>query len=304
MNLQLRGLLAAPHTPFDAAGDVNLSVIPKQAAALVRNGVAGAFVCGTTGEGLSLTIAERMAVLDAWLAAKPAGFHVIAHVGAAAERDAIALTKHAVASGADAVAALPCFYHRPSGLDAAIDSFAAIADAASGIPTYYYHLPGLTQVDFSMMDFIGKASVLENFAGCKYSKPDLIEYAQLVREYGSVYDLPWGCDEHYLSATLAGAITFVGSTYNHSALLYHKLQSAIDAGRLTHARELSGNVQQLIRMLVTGGVIPTQKCLLDAVGIPVGGVRSPLRFSGDASLIPNLLATGWIDAEPASFTAN
>ena len=73
MNLQLRGLLAAPHTPFDMAGDVNLSVIPMQAAALVRNGVAGAFVCGTTGEGLSLTLSERMAVLDTWLAATPPG---------------------------------------------------------------------------------------------------------------------------------------------------------------------------------------------------------------------------------------
>ncbi len=297
MNLPLRGLLAAPHTPFDTAGDVNLSVIPKQAAALVRNGVAGAFVCGTTGEGLSLTIAERMAVLDAWLAAKSAGFHVIAHVGAAAERDAIALTKHAVASGADAVAALPCFYHRPSGIDAAIDSFAAIADAASGIPTYYYHLPGLTQVDFSMMDFIGKASRLENFAGCKYSKPDLIEYAQLVREYGSVYDLPWGCDEHYLSATLAGAVTYVGSTYNHSAQLYHKLQAAIDAGQLTHARELSGNVQQLIRMLVTGCVIPTQKRILTSMGLPVGDVRTPLSYAADDALVASVIATGWIDGQ-------
>ncbi len=297
MNLPLRGLLAAPHTPFDTAGDVNLSVIPKQAAALVRNGVAGAFVCGTTGEGLSLTIAERMAVLDAWLAAKSAGFHVIAHVGAAAERDAIALTKHAVASGADAVAALPCFYHRPSGIDAAIDSFAAIADAASGIPTYYYHLPGLTQVDFSMMDFIGKASRLENFAGCKYSKPDLIEYAQLVREYGSVYDLPWGCDEHYLSATLAGAVTYVGSTYNHSAQLYHKLQAAIDAGQLTHARELSGNVQQLIRMLVTGCVIPTQKRILTSMGLPVGDVRTPLSYAADDDLAASVIATGWIDGQ-------
>jgi N-acetylneuraminate lyase len=146
-----------------------------------------------------------------------------------------------------------------------------------------------------MMDFMAKASRMMNFAGCKYSKPDLIEYAQMVREYGSVYDLPWGCDEHYLSATLAGAVTFVGSTYNHSAQLYHKLQEAIDAGRLTDARQHSGNVQQLIRMLVTGGVIPTQKRLLSAAGVPVGDVRSPLRFSGDVSLISSLLDTGWVD---------
>ena len=296
MNLALRGLLAAPHTPFDVNGDINLSVIPTQVNALVQNGVIGAFVCGTTGEGLSLTLSERMHVLDGWLAAKPDGFRIIAHVGAAAERDAITLTKHAVAAGADAVAALPCFYHRPGSVAAAVDSLAAIAAAAENVPTYYYHLPGLTQVDFSMLDFIGKAAQISNFAGCKYSKPDLIEYAQMVREYGNDYDFPWGCDEHYLSATLAGAVTFVGSTYNHSAQLYHRLQAAIDGGQLAEARQLSGNVQQLIRMLVVGNVIPTQKKLLGTFGVAVGDVRSPLKYAGDEQLINSLLSTGWIDS--------
>lgn len=297
MKLGLRGLLAAPHTPFDHEGDVDVSVIPQQVDALVRNGVAGAFVCGTTGEGLSLTIAERMAVLEAWLAAKPAGFYVIAHVGAAAERDAITLTKHAVSAGADAVAALPCFYHRPASVDAAVESLAAIANAANGTPTYYYHLPGLTQVDFSMMDFIEKSAQILNFAGCKYSKPDLLEYARMVSEFGADFDLPWGCDEHYLSATLAGAVTYVGSTYSHSAQLYCKLQAAIDSGRLSDARQLSGNVQQLIRMLVTGGVIPTQKRILTAMGLPVGDVRTPLTYAADDDLVASVIATGWIDRQ-------
>lgn len=295
MNLALRGLIAAPHTPFAANGAVDVSAVPAQINALVENGVIGAFVCGTTGEGLSLTISERMQVLDAWLAAKPAGFRIIAHVGAAAERDAVALTKHAVSARADAVAALPCFYHRPSSVDTAVESFKAIATAAEGLPTYFYHLPGLTQVDFSMMDFIEKASTIENFAGCKYSKPDLLEYALMVATFGGDFDLPWGCDEHYLSATLAGAVTYVGSTYNHSAQLYHRLQAAIDAGHLGEARAYSANVQQLIRMLVMGGVIPTQKQLLCARGIQVGDVRSPLKFVGDAELVTRILQTGWID---------
>lgn len=296
MNLALRGLIAAPHTPFDANGDINVAVIPTQVDALVKNGVIGAFVCGTTGEGLSLTQAERMEVLDAWMAAKPAGFQIIAHVGAAAERDAVALTKHAVSAGADAVAALPCFYHRPACVDAAVESFKVIASAAEGLPTYFYHLPALTQVDFSMLDFLDQASSIDNFAGCKYSKPDLLEYARMVSTFGGDFDLPWGCDEHYLSATLAGAITYVGSTYNHSAQLYHRLQAAVDAGQIGDARVISGHVQQLIRMLATGGVIPTQKRLLCAQGIQVGDVRSPLKFTGDDDLITEILATKWIDS--------
>jgi dihydrodipicolinate synthase/N-acetylneuraminate lyase len=148
-----------------------------------------------------------------------------------------------------------------------------------------------------MMDFVEKAAQIPNFAGCKYSKPDLLEYARMVIEFGADVDLPWGCDEHYLSATLAGAVAYVGSTYNHSAQLYRKLQAAIDAGHLSDARQLSGNVQQLIRMLVTGGVIPTQKRILTSMGLPVGDVRTPLSYAGDDDLVASVIATGWIDGQ-------
>ena len=49
---KIRGLIAAPPTAFHADGSVNLDMIPKQAASLAKNGVVGAFVNGTTGEGV------------------------------------------------------------------------------------------------------------------------------------------------------------------------------------------------------------------------------------------------------------
>ena len=60
---KLEGLIAAPHTPFDVNGDVNLKEIEKQAALLASSGVKGAYVCGSTGEGISCSVAERKAIL-------------------------------------------------------------------------------------------------------------------------------------------------------------------------------------------------------------------------------------------------
>ena len=51
----LTGLVAAPHTAMHADGTVNLGAIEKQAARLIADGVTGAFICGSTGEGHSLT---------------------------------------------------------------------------------------------------------------------------------------------------------------------------------------------------------------------------------------------------------
>ena len=58
--MQLTGLIAAPHTPFNSDFSLNLDCVPKQAAHLVATGVKGAFVAGTTGESLSLTTNERI----------------------------------------------------------------------------------------------------------------------------------------------------------------------------------------------------------------------------------------------------
>jgi N-acetylneuraminate lyase len=62
----LTGLIAAPHTPFHPDGSIAYDVIPRQARLLAQNGVAGAFICGTTGEGASRTSDERRRVVEAW----------------------------------------------------------------------------------------------------------------------------------------------------------------------------------------------------------------------------------------------
>ena len=58
----LSGIIAATYTAFNADGSLNLDAIEQQAAYLSEDCAAGAFVCGTTGEGLSLSSADRMQV--------------------------------------------------------------------------------------------------------------------------------------------------------------------------------------------------------------------------------------------------
>lgn len=83
-----------------------VDVVPRQVEALVADGVDGAFVCGTTGEGLALTVAERMAVAERWLRAGRQ-LEVIVHVGHLSLGDARTLAAHAVEHGAAGVAAVP-----------------------------------------------------------------------------------------------------------------------------------------------------------------------------------------------------
>ena len=81
MQNRFRGLVAAPFTPFNADRSINLDVIPGYARFLKENGVGVAFVCGTTGEGLSLTLEERLAVAGKWVKSTGETLPVIVHVG-------------------------------------------------------------------------------------------------------------------------------------------------------------------------------------------------------------------------------
>ena len=69
---RLKGLIAASFTPMDAEGKVNLPVIGKYADLMAKSGMTGVFVCGTTGESLSLTVEERKNILEQWV--KSAGY--------------------------------------------------------------------------------------------------------------------------------------------------------------------------------------------------------------------------------------
>src|SRR5690349_12312343 len=93
--LRLTGLVAAPHTPMAADGSVLPRSIDQQVQLLIEGGVSAAFVCGTTGEGLSLTSAERMQVVERWVRAAPTSLPVVVHVGHTSAPEARALAAHA-----------------------------------------------------------------------------------------------------------------------------------------------------------------------------------------------------------------
>ena len=80
---KLEGLIAAPFTPMHGDGTLNTALIPEYYRFLKRNNVAGAFINGSTGEGVSETLAEKKAVAEAWAAcaAQDQDFRVITLVG-------------------------------------------------------------------------------------------------------------------------------------------------------------------------------------------------------------------------------
>jgi N-acetylneuraminate lyase len=277
MNSRLTGLVAAPFTAMHADGSLNPAMVERQVKALAENRVNGAFICGTTGEGMSLTTDERLQVAEKWVAVAPRELRVIVHVGHHAVAESRTLAAHAERIKAYAIATLGPTFFPVANVDALVDFCAPIAAAAPSLPFYYYHFPGMTGVDLPMFDFLRVASRrIPNLAGIKFTHENLMDYSRCLDFEEGRFNILFGRDEILLAALALGATGAVGSTYNFIAPVYQRVIEAFHAGDLDIARQHQSLAIRIIALMSQRGGLPAGKAMMKMAGLDCGPVRAPL----------------------------
>lgn len=282
-NFKLRGLVAAPFTPMFEDGSVNYGVVEQLAASLINNKVAGAFVCGTTGESLSLTVAERKLLADRWREFTGSQLKLIVHVGHPSVEDAKELAAHAQSIGADAIGCMAPSFFKPTKVEHLVGFCAKVAAAAPQLPFYFYHIPCITGVNIPMLDFLKcAADKIPTLTGVKFTYEDLMDFAACIRFQEGRYDMLFGRDEMMLAGLAVGAKGAVGSTFNYGAPIYHTLMEAFAAGDMESAQVAQGKANAMIAVLIKHGGSPASgKAFMKYIGIDCGGARSPLQALTD-----------------------
>jgi len=277
MNKKIEGFIAAPLTGFTSDGSVNPDVIPRYAEMLSTNGIAGVFVNGTTGEGMSLTLEERQTLAKCWVESAPQGLRVIIHVGYACQAESQVLAVHAAEIGADGIGQIGPVSFKPASVEALVDYVAITAASTPNLPYYYYHMPSMNNVFFPMIEFIQLADqVIQNLGGIKYTHDDISDYKQCLEFEDGKYDILFGRDEFLVDGLHAGALGAVGSTYNIMAPLYINLVKAFRADDFENAQRLQAISADTCRILYkTGGFGSGLKAVLRKIGLDMGGMRHP-----------------------------
>ena len=282
---KLEGLIAAPFTPMHADGQINTEIIPAYYKFLKSNGVTGAFICGSTGEGVSMTTLEKKEVAAAWAQATKGDqdFKVMMFLGGTSIADCKDLALHAKAVGLYAVSFTAPFYFKPANVDMLAKACAEIAAVVPDMPFYYYHIPVLTGVNFAMYDLLQVVhEQIPNFAGVKYTHEDFMDFLSCLQFKGGKYDMLWGRDENMLSALVLGTKGAVGSTYNYAAPLYSDMIAAFEQNDLKRAQQLQQQSIDMIRLLGKHGGIATGKAFMKVVGLDCGSFRLPVKNMDDA----------------------
>lgn len=273
---KIKGLIVAPFTGFTADEELNLSVIMLQADFYKNNGITGAFIAGTTGEGSSLTMDEKKALYREWAKYKDDNFALIGFVGGTSVKECRELALYARECGLDAVAMTAPYYQKASDVKALARTLAQVASVVPDMPFFFYHIPSLTHVGVNVFSLLKEMdAIIPNLAGIKYTFEDMMDYQLCLDFKDRKYTVMWGRDEMLLEALAIGADTFVGSTYGYNAPVYNKIREAFAAGDIKKAAALQHKACEYIQFLGKYGN-GCGKAFMKAVGVDLGPCRFPL----------------------------
>ncbi len=281
---KIKGLIDAPFTPFHENGDINTDPIPQYCDMLVKNGMKGVFINGSSGEGYMLTPDERKAIAEAWVKAAPEGFKVIVHVGSCCARESRELARHAAEIGAWGIGAMAPPFPKINRVEELVKYIEYIAAGAPELPFYYYHIPAFNGAFLPMIKLLEAVDGrVPNFAGIKYTYESIYEYNQCRLYKNGKFDMLHGQDETILpSLAMGGAQGGIGGTTNYNGRELNAIIECWNNGDLEGAREHQNYSQEVINVICHyRGNIVGGKRIMKLIGLDLGPNRVPFQNMTD-----------------------
>lgn len=243
---QFSGVYAAAVTPLNPDLSPNLEDLAHLLEFFYQRGCHGVLLLGTTGEGPSFSVAERLEIFRAAQHARQSfpSLRLLAGTGTPNMDETISLTKAAFDIGLDGAVVLPPYYYRKVSDGGLFDWFSSVLRQAvpEGGMILGYNIPPLTGIHFSL-DLLARLreSFPDRFAGIKDSSGDVDYARELGERFGNDLFVLTGNDR-YVSLALqnhaAGCITAMAN------LTSPALRMLWDAHQ-------SGNPNSLLQELVT-----------------------------------------------------
>jgi 4-hydroxy-tetrahydrodipicolinate synthase len=217
MTERIRGVLAPVVTPFGSDLSPDADRLVRHCRWLVAQGV-GLAVFGTNSEANSLSVDERLALLDRLVEAGIPPGRMMPGTGCCSISDSIRLTQRAVQHGVAGCLMLPPFYYKGVTDEGLYRNFATIIEAVGDarLRIYLYHIPQVAQVGISA-ELIARLlkAYPESIAGIKDSSGDWNHTTGLLSRFvGSGFDVFAGSESFLLPNLRNGGVGCISATAN------------------------------------------------------------------------------------------
>jgi len=275
----LKGSIPALITPMKN-GAVDEAAFRRLVSWQIAEGSHGLVPCGTTGESPTLSHQEHMRVVEICVEEANGRVPVIAGAGSNSTVEAIALTKHAKAVGADAVLSVTGYYNKPSQ-EGMYRHYATIAEAVD-IPIVIYIVPGRTIVEVSV-ETMGRLSKIANIVGVKDATANLARPLRERAACGPDWIQLSGEDGTALAYMVQGGQGCISVTANVAPKLSADFQNACMKGDYVTALALQKRLMPLHDALFCEPSPAPVKFAASQLGLCTDEVRLPLVPATDAA---------------------
>jgi 4-hydroxy-tetrahydrodipicolinate synthase len=231
----MRGCATALVTPFGAGGVVDVERMRALAVRQIEGGVRLLVPCGTTGESVTMSGAERESVIRATIETAKGRARVIAGTGSNNTAHAVEQSRAAADWGADAVLVVAPYYNKPTQ-EGLYQHFRAVAEAVPETPVVLYNVPGRTSSNINAETTLRLARDCANVVAVKEASGNLAQIMEILRGRPEGFLVLSGDDAMTFAMIALGADGLVSVASNEAPRLMSGLVDAALAGRWDEAR--------------------------------------------------------------------
>jgi len=273
--MKLQGIIPAIITPFKAKGEFDEDAQRENLNFLVKNGVHGLMVNGTTGEAESLSPEERVKNVELAVQASAGKLPVIAGVGVPSTQPTIELAQDAKKAGADAVLIVTPFYLIPND-EGLMKHYKTIASAVD-IPIVVYNIPPHTKVNVTPALLERLCKEVPSIVGLKDSYGNVSQFAETVAKVGDKISVLNGCDDLSLPTFIVGAPGAIICLANIAPKMTVEMYDAVRKNDFEKARKIYHKLLPIARGIGSEFNFPAPvKEAINLLGRKAGPPRSPI----------------------------
>ncbi len=270
----LQGTITAIITPFLAEGDVDFEALKKIIDFQIEKGIDGLVVCGSTGESATLTLKEKVAVIQKAVEFSAGRVPIIAGTGSNETEGTLNLSVIAKEQGADALLLVTPYYNKPTQ-DGLFEHFRLVAENVD-IPVILYNVPGRTATNVLPETQLRLAEACPNIVATKEASGNLEQMMEIIRNAPAHFHLLSGDDALALPITAIGGKGVVSVISNYAPDLFGDLIRLAMKGDFKKALKIQYRLYELMKLnFVESNPIPV-KYAMSLLGLCNPVYRLPL----------------------------
>ncbi len=272
----MRGCATALVTPFKRDGSIDDDCFKKLVGRQIKGGVNLLVPCGTTGESVTMSDAERLHVIRMTVeVAKGTKARVIAGTGSNNTAATIDFTRKAREAGADAALVVAPYYNKPTQ-EGMFAHFSEIARSVRGLPMMLYNVPGRTASNISAATTLKLAEKFENIVATKEASGNFSQVMEIIAARPKKFKVFSGDDATALPLIALGADGLVSVCSNEIPRETSRMvEKALD-GAHTAARKLHYQILPLMEANFIESSPAPCKFIMKEMGLLEENLRLPL----------------------------